>query len=150
MSKSFKSLLGTVALVSALLFTAVAAGQYLFLNYQLQQRATDELSDLTEGMKQDIAFTDSWNLQGYRRTSTGADIYVVLADNGTLIDTGGYLKGMVSHVSMPFRFEYERPFQVASDIGEIWSLYVHIAEPSAWRIYSRSNDLKVSVKGAIG
>jgi hypothetical protein len=32
---------------------------------------------------------------------------------------------MVSHVSMPFRFEYERPFQVASDIGEVWSLYVH-------------------------
>src|ERR1700680_630663 len=99
MSKSFKSLLWTVALVSALLFTAAAVGQYFFLSYQLRQRASDELSDLTEGMKQDIAFNDSWNLEGYRRTSTGADIYVVLAENGTLVDTGGYLKGMVSHVS---------------------------------------------------
>jgi schlafen family protein len=125
MSKSFKSLLGITALVSALIFTAVAAGQYSFLSYQLRQRATHELSDLTEGMKQDIAFNDSWNLEGYRRTSTGANIYVVLAENGTLIDTEGYLKGMVDHVSMPFRFEYERPFQVASDIGEVWNLYVH-------------------------
>src|SRR6266446_1992888 len=125
MTKSFQSLLGTVALVSALLFTAVAAGQYLFLSYQLRQRVTDELSDLTEGMKQDIAFNDSWNLEGYRRTTTGAAIYVVLAENGTLVDTEGYLKGMVSLVSMPFRFEYERPFQFASDIGEVWSLYVH-------------------------
>jgi hypothetical protein len=62
MSKSFKSLLGVVAMVSALLFSAVAVGQYLFLSYQLRQRATDELSDLTEGMKRDIAFNDSWNL----------------------------------------------------------------------------------------
>lgn len=125
MSKSFKSLLGTVALVSALLFTAVAAGQYLFLSYQLRQRATHELSALTEGMNQDIAFNDSWNLEGYRRTSTGAAYYVVLAENGTLVDTEGYLKGMVSHVSMPFGFDYDRSFRTTSDVGEVWNLYVH-------------------------
>ena len=125
MSKSFKSLLGIVALASALLFTAVAVFQYLFLSHQLRQRATDELSDLTDGMKQDIAFNDSWNLEGYRRTSTGAGIYVVLAENGTLVDTEGYLKGMVAHVSMPFRFDYDRPFLATSDVGEVWNLYVH-------------------------
>jgi hypothetical protein len=124
MSRIFRSLLGTVALVSVLLFTAVAAGQYFFLSYQLRQRATDELSHLTAVMKKDIAFNDSWNLEGYHRTSTAAPNYLVLAENGTLVDTEGFLKGMVTHVSMPFRFEYGRPFRVASDVGEVWSLYV--------------------------
>jgi hypothetical protein len=125
MSRSSKLLLRTVALVSALLFSAVATGQYLFLSYQLRQRATDELSDLTRVMKKDIAFNDSWNLEGYRRTSNAAPYYVVLAENGTLVDTEGNLKGMVSHVSMPFRFDYDHPFRTASDVGEVWNLYVH-------------------------
>jgi hypothetical protein len=50
---------------------------------------------------------------------------VVLAENGTLIDTAGYLKGMVSNVSIPFIIEYERPFQFTSDVGEVWNLYIH-------------------------
>jgi hypothetical protein len=78
MSRSFRSLLGTVALASAVLFTAVAGGQYWFLSHQLRQKANDELSDLAEGMKEDLAYTDSWNLQGYRRTTSGPDIYLVV------------------------------------------------------------------------
>jgi hypothetical protein len=75
---------------------------------------------LTEGMKRDIAFNDSWSLEGYRRTSTGADIYVILAGDGTLIDTEGYLKGMVDHVSMRFRFEYERLFNFRAKKESRW------------------------------
>src|SRR5258708_788680 len=123
MSRSFRSLLGTVALVSAGLFTAVAGGQYWFLSHQLRQKANDELSDLAEGMKEDLAYTDSWNLQGYRRTTSGPDIYLVVTADGTLIDTHGYLPGIVSRVSLPFTFEYNLPFPFTSKVKEPFNLY---------------------------
>ena len=125
LSRSFRSLLGTVALVSAVLFTAVAGGQYWFLSRQLREKANDELSGLANGMKQDIAYIDSWNLQGYRRTTNGPDMYLVVTDDGTLIDSHGYLPGTVSRVSLPFGLEYDRPFRFTSDVGETWNLYAH-------------------------
>ena len=76
-------------------------------------------------MRDQIAFGDTWNLQGYRRTTEGPDIYLVIALNGTLIDTHDYLPGMVSQVSLPFVFQYDRPFRFSSDVGEDWNLYVH-------------------------
>src|SRR5713101_9435300 len=125
LSRSFRSLLGTVALVSAVLFTAVAGGQYWFLSHQLLEKANNELSRLADGMKQDIAYADSWNLQGYRRTTNGPDIYLVVTDDGTLIDSHGYLPGMVLLVSLPFSVEYDRPFRFTSNVGETWNFYVH-------------------------
>ena len=86
-SRSLKSLVGVIGLVSAFLFTAVAAGQYLFLTYQLHQRTRADLQWLAEGMRDDIAFEEVWNLQGYRRSSEGADTYVVVTATGTMVDT---------------------------------------------------------------
>jgi len=125
MSRSVKSLVGTVALISALLFTAVAVGQYLFLSYQLRQRTRDQLQGWADEMRQDIAFEDAWNLQGYRRTTGGPDTYLVVADSGTVIDAHGYLPGMLNRVSLPFCFDFDRPFKFSSDVGEKWTLYIH-------------------------
>jgi len=124
MSRSFRSLVGIVALISAILFTAVAAGQYWFLSHQLRQETTDDLKTMSEGLRNDIAFSDGWNLEGYRRITSAPEIYFVLTSNGTLVDFHGY-KGMLPKVSFPFRFEYDRPFQFTSDVGEMWNLYVH-------------------------
>jgi hypothetical protein len=125
MSRSFRSLVGIVALISAALFSAVAGGQYWFLSHQLRKETTDNLQSLSDDMREDIAFSDAWNLEGYRRISSGPDIYVLLTSNGTLIDFHGYQQGMLSRVSFPFRFEYQRPFQFSSEVGEKWNLYVH-------------------------
>jgi Putative DNA-binding domain len=125
MSRSFRSIIGTAAFVLALLFTAAGAGQYWFVHWQLHQETKSDLWDSAEDMRDQIAFAETWNLQGYRRTTEGPDIYLVMAENGTLIDTHGYLRGMLSRVSVPFRFEYDRPVRFASDVGETWNLYVH-------------------------
>ncbi|HKN00574.1 MAG TPA: ATP-binding protein [Candidatus Binataceae bacterium] len=124
MSRGFRSLVGIVALISAVLFTAVAAGQYWFLSHQLRQQTTDDLKTMSEDLRDDIAFSDAWNLEGYRRITSAPEIYFVLTSNGTLVDLHGY-QGMLPKVSFPFRFEYDRPFQFTSDIGEKWNLYVH-------------------------
>jgi len=125
MSRSFRSLVWTVGLASAILFSAAASGQYLFLSYQLHQRIRDNLQASAQGMLGDIAFEDSWRLQGYRRTTEGPDVYSVVTETGTLVDTHGYLPGMLGHVSLPFLFDFDRPFKFSSDVGENWNLYVH-------------------------
>ncbi|MGB8414445.1 MAG: ATP-binding protein [Candidatus Binatus sp.] len=126
MSKSYRSLLGRVALIVVLLFTAVAAGQYCFLSYQLRKETRDALWDWAEGLRESISFTDTWHLEGYRRTTEGPDIYLVMSESGTLIDTHGYLPSMIlSQVSLPFRFNFDRPIRVSSDLNETWNLYVH-------------------------
>ena len=63
--------------------------------------------------------------QGYRRTTDLPGIYLLMAQNGTLIDTFGYLRGMIPHVSLPFALEYDHPIHFLSDVGEDWNLYVH-------------------------
>src|SRR5258707_1153783 len=124
MSRGFGSLLGAVAAIFAILFTAVATGQYWFLNHQLRQKTNDELFDSAEQLKEDIAFADAWNLQGYRRVTEGPDIYLVTTADGTLVDTRGYLPSMLFRVSLPFNIEYERSFPFTSAVGENWSLHV--------------------------
>ena len=124
-SRSSRSLLGRVALIFVLFFTAAAAGQYWFLSYQLRKETRDALFDWAEGIRESVSFTDTWHLEGYRRTSEGPDIYLVMSESGTLIDTHGYLRGMLSQVSLPFRFNYDSPVRVTSDLEETWNLYVH-------------------------
>ena len=108
MSRSFRSVVGIAAFVFAALFTTAGVGQYVFVRWQLHQETKNDLWDLAEDMRDQIAFSETWNLQGYRRTTEGPDIYILMAKNGTLIDTHGYLRGMLSQVSLPVRFEYDR------------------------------------------
>ncbi len=129
MSRSLRSLVVTTALIFAVLFTAVAGLQYWFLRWQLNQKTKNNLRHSAEVLRDQIAFQDTWNLQGYRRTSEAPENYLVMERNGTLIDTHPDttvgLPGMILHVSLPFAVEYDSPIHYMSDVGEDWSLYVH-------------------------
>lgn len=125
MSKSFRTLVGAAALIFALLFTMAAFAQYWFLRRGLNAEEDSYLRSSAEQVRDQIAFADSWNLQGYRRSTEGPGVYVVAARNGTLIDTFGCSRSMLFPVSLPFAFEYDRPFSFSSDVGEDWNLYVH-------------------------
>lgn len=85
MSRSFRSQVVRTALAFALVFSALGLGQYAFLQYQLQRRDKDDLLASAEDLRAPITYADAWRLQGYRRSSEGPDIYLVLAGNGTLI-----------------------------------------------------------------
>ena len=125
MSTRLRSYVGSAALIFAILFTTVGVGQYWFLRWQLYRETKSDLSDQATDTRDHIAFADGLNLQDYRRWTEAPDTVLVLAQNGTLIDTHGYFRGMVSQVSIPFTFDYDRPVRFLSDVGEDWSLYVH-------------------------
>jgi hypothetical protein len=125
MSKTFRSVVGTAALVFAVLFTIVGVAQYWFLHWQLYQETKSDLTEQAENTRDLIAFEDTWNLQSYRQSTEGPPIGLVMAQSGTLIDTQGYLRGMISQVSLPFAVEYDHPVRFLSEVGEDWHLYVH-------------------------
>src|ERR1700687_4376610 len=105
MSSSFRSLLVTVAVIFAALFSAVALGQYLFVRHQLNEQTREYLSDSAREVKEDLAFRDHWDLSGYRRTTGGPDKFLIRAKTGTVVDTLGYPAGLSLRVSLPFRFQ---------------------------------------------
>jgi hypothetical protein len=125
MSRSFRSLVVTISLVFAILFTIAAGGQYWFLRWELDRENTRSLRNHADSVCESIAFEDQWNLQGYRRTE-GPNDYLLMAQNGTLINTDGdYIREMNLHVSLPFALEYDHSMSFLSDVGEDWNLYVH-------------------------
>jgi len=126
MTRSFRSLLGKVALLFAVVFSVLAGGQYWFVSHQLHRTTQRQLLRAAEGIRADIAFQSAWDLLGYRRVSSeaGADIYAVLAATGTVIDVIGYAPGFLQNVSFPFSFKYDEPFRAKSDVGENWVFYV--------------------------
>jgi hypothetical protein len=92
----------------------------------LNQKTKINLRQSAEELRDQIAFQDTWNLQGYRRTSATAVNYLVMAQNGTLIDEGGdYLEETNTRVSLPLSLAYDHPVDYLSDVGEKWYLYVH-------------------------
>jgi Putative DNA-binding domain len=124
MTRTFRTLVGTAALIFALLFTTAALAQYWFLRRGLNAEEDSYLRSSAEEMRERIGYVDTWNLQGYRRTTEGPGVYIAVAQNGTLIDTFGCPRSMLFRVSLPFVFEYGRPFRFSSDVGEDWDLYV--------------------------
>ncbi len=125
MSTSFRRFVGTFALVFAFVFTALAVTQYWFVGWRLHETTRDELWDEAESLDEDIAFRKGWDLAGYRRSTTAPNMYLFLSQTGTVIDTAGFIRGLVTRVSFPFAVEYDRPFRAKSDVGEEWLLYVH-------------------------
>jgi hypothetical protein len=124
MSKDLRSL-WMIGLGFGILFTLVAIGQYAFLRYQIDEETTQELMGGASEMRDDIVSTDPWNLEGYRNSTSGPDTYIVVAANGTLIDTHGFQSKMLSIASVPFPHKVDQLVKYTSDIEENWNLYVH-------------------------
>ena len=72
MSRNFRSLVGSAAIIFAVLFTIVGVGQYWFLRWQLSQETKSDLVGIAEEVRDQIAFADNWSLQGYRRSTRRA------------------------------------------------------------------------------
>jgi len=123
-SKNLRSL-WMIGLGFGILFTLVAAGQYAFLRYQIDKETTQDLLSGADEMREDIASAEPWNLEGYRNSTSGPDTYIVIAANGTLIDTHGFQSRMLPGASVPFPEKFDQILKYTSDVKENWNLYIH-------------------------
>jgi hypothetical protein len=67
---------------------------------------------------------DQLNLTALRRSAPKASAFVVLASDGTVIDTRGFVSGSIIHAALPAGLAYDHPMRVKSALGEEWYLVV--------------------------
>lgn len=122
MNKRIRNRLLLALLFFAVLFTIVAGLQYWFMKDQLTRATMAEMNDWADEVIEEINYRNKWDLAGYRRSNPEAPNYFVITINGLLVDTAGYVKGMLLPVSLPDGLVYDRPFSIVSKVGEPWRL----------------------------
>src|ERR1700730_40698 len=122
MSKRVRNRLLLALLFFAVLFTIVAGLQYWFVKDQLTRAIIAEMSDWADEVIDEINYRTKWDLAGYRRSNPEAPKYFVITTDGFLVDTAGFVKGMLPPVSLPAGLMYDRPFNIVSKVAEPWRL----------------------------
>jgi hypothetical protein len=118
----------TRGLLSALLFFAAlfivaAALQYLFIRHQIRLTVSDQLDDWADDLRTTVVRNDKWDLTGLRRVPLEAPAFIIMASDGTVIETEGFVTSTIGHVAFPPQVSYDRPVPVTSSLGEQWHLF---------------------------
>jgi hypothetical protein len=151
MSRSFWSRLGGLASGFFIAFSAVALAQYWFVGRELRETARRQLEDSAAQVREDIAFKSSWDLVGYRRTTSegAADSVLIVSKGGTIVDASNYVPGMTGRVSIPFKTDFDRPFHVTSELGEQWLVDVRRLIDGTVILGARVDGLPIDVESRI-
>jgi hypothetical protein len=118
MSKGNQSIIGALVLAFTVLFTAAALAQYYFVRAQLNSADESQLKGWITEIEKEIADHDHWDLLGFRRSSVQAPNFYVIASDGLLVDTEGFVSGLIPQVIMPRDSFSDRPVNFESAIGE--------------------------------
>jgi len=119
----------TRAIVASLLFFAVlfiliAVLQYIFIRHQIQKTVGGQLEYWAEDLQATMDRNDILDLAALRRAAPKASAFVVLASDGTVIATHGFVRGSIAYAALPVGSAYDKPVVVKSSLGEEWHLLV--------------------------
>ena len=112
-----------LAAILAALFTMCALAQYLYVAHQNRATTEAELEPLAGEIGQEIAFTNSWNLTGFRHSQFAAGSYFVFTQEGFQIEMGEFIPGLIDRVAVSDESIYEKPKTVTTPLGEKWRLW---------------------------
>jgi hypothetical protein len=110
------------ALIFALLFTASAVAQYLFIRTRIQKTSQAEFQAWTEELRHEVNYTTNWNLKKFRQADWTAPGCYVFSTNGLVLDIEGFVAGLVYHVTLPEGLAYGAPTNITSGVGETWRI----------------------------
>ncbi len=110
------------AVIFAFLFTLCAVAQYVFVNRQIRVATETTLEAVAIQIAREIAFSNRWNLTGYRRAEFGGEHYYVLTADGFHVDMGGFVAGLVDRVALINGSISGKPKTVITPVGETWRL----------------------------
>jgi hypothetical protein len=68
----------------------------------------------------EVAYTDTWNLSGYRNASIMVSAWYVVTSSGLVVDIEGYIPGLFKTAKLPYDAPFESPKNVISELGEPW------------------------------
>jgi hypothetical protein len=106
----------------ATLFTAIAFVQYWYIRHKLLQTVGQQLDYWAYDLSTTVNSGDQLNLAALRRSAPKASAFVVLASDGTVIDTQGFIRGSIIYAAVPAGLAYDHPVRVKSALGEEWYL----------------------------
>ena len=106
----------------ATLFTATASLQYWFIRHKILQTAGQQLDAWAHDLSATLNSGDQLNLADLRRRAPKASAFVVLASDGTVIDTHGFVGGSIVYATPPAGLVYDHPVRIRSALGEEWYL----------------------------
>lgn len=147
---SFRSLIGKsfasspykramwFGLIVAPLFTLFAIAQAFFVHHETWATLREEQANWAQEIKNQIAYRDAWNLEGYRRASISAPGWYVLTTNGLIIDIEGFLPEFFPIAKVLDETVVLGPKTIIPETGE------------KWRIYGKRLDGGILVVGAQG
>ncbi|MGD0410499.1 MAG: ATP-binding protein [Verrucomicrobiota bacterium] len=113
----------SLAAALAVLFTLCALGQYAYVTRNIRATTVAELAAEAGRVRQELAFTNSWNLAGFRRAEFAAGNYFVFTQDGFQIEVGEFIPGLIDHVALIDDSMYEKPKTVVTAVGEKWRLF---------------------------
>jgi hypothetical protein len=109
----------------ATFFTAIAVLQYWFVRHKLRQTVGQQLDYWADDLSKTLNHGDHLDVAALRRTAPQAPAFVILASDGTVIDTHGFVYGSISYAELPAGLAYDHLVQVKSSLGEAWNLLAH-------------------------
>jgi hypothetical protein len=109
----------------ATFFTAIAVLQYWFVRHKLLQTVGQRLDDWADDLSTTLNHDDQLDVAALRRTAPKASAFVVLASDGTVIETHGFVQGSIIYAALPAGLAYDHLFHVKSSLGEAWNLLAH-------------------------
>jgi hypothetical protein len=108
----------------AVLFSALSGAQYLLTSFLTRSSIHGQLERDADQVVQQINYHDHWDLKEYRQSADiwAASFYVISAD-GTVIETKGFLPGLIDKVIIPDQSVFAEPKTVETATHETWRLY---------------------------
>ena len=96
----------------AALFTIVAALQYWFIRHQIRQTVGSQLEYWADDLRMTLDRNDILDLAALRRAAPKASAFVILASDGTVIATHGFVRGSITYAALPAGLTYDQPVAV--------------------------------------
>jgi hypothetical protein len=112
-----------VFLFLTLVFVLAAVVQGWFVRTQLDRTTKQELATWAAVVAKEVAYTDKWDLSGYRNASIFAPNWHIISKDGLIVDVEGFLPGLFGKVEPPPQTIFERPETITTSIGESWRLF---------------------------
>jgi hypothetical protein len=85
----------------AILFTAIAILQYWFVRHKLRQTVGQQLDYWADDLSTTLNHGNQLDVAALRRTAPEASAFVILASDGTVIETRGFIKGSIIYAAFP-------------------------------------------------
>ena len=107
----------------ALLFSALAAAQFLFVRHQLFSAAWSDAAESATQVADEIVSSNRLDMEAVQNAFFPVREWYSVGSNGTILDLEGPHPGVVGSVTLPLETVFHAPQTFISAFGETWRMF---------------------------